>query len=61
VIVLVELGEPRGETPARRLQRLAEQRQAEAVVAIEADPQLKALIARFDGELDHSSIHPTDV
>jgi hypothetical protein len=44
-----------------RLNRLAAQRQAEAVDAIEGDPQLQALIARFDGELDHSSIHPTDV
>jgi hypothetical protein len=44
-----------------RLARLTEQRQAEAVVAIEGDPQLQALIARFDGELDHSSILPTDI
>jgi DNA polymerase III subunit gamma/tau len=59
--VSVELGEPRGETPAMRLNRLAEERQAQAVVAIETDPQLQALIARFDAELDHSSIRPTDV
>lgn len=61
VVVSVELGAPGGETPAMRMQRLAAIRQAEAVVAIEADPQLQALIARFDGELDRSSIHPTDV
>jgi DNA polymerase-3 subunit gamma/tau len=61
VTVSVELGAPSGETPAMRAQRLAAIRQAEAVVAIEADPQLQALIARFDGELDRSSIHPTDV
>lgn len=60
VSVSVVPGEPHGETPAMRLARLAEQRQAEAVVAIEGDPQLQALIARFDGELDHSSILPTD-
>ncbi|CAA0118585.1 DNA polymerase III subunit tau [Halioglobus japonicus] len=59
--VSVELGQPSGETPAMRLNRLAEERQAEAVVAIETDPQLQALIARFDAELDHSSIQPTDV
>ena len=59
--VSVELGEPRGETPAMRLNRMAEERQAQAVVAIETDPQLQALIARFDAELDHSSIRPTDV
>jgi hypothetical protein len=44
-----------------RLKRLAEKRQAEAVVAIDGDPQLQALIARFDGELDRSSIAPTDI
>lgn len=60
VTVSVELGAPSGETPAMRGQRLAALRQAEAVIAIEADPQLQALIARFDGELDRSSIHPTD-
>ena len=54
-------GQVRGETPAMRMARLAEQRQAEAVIAIEGDPQLQALINRFDGELDRSSIHPTDV
>jgi DNA polymerase-3 subunit gamma/tau len=61
VSVSVELGKPTAETPAMRVERLAQERQAEAVVAIEGDPQLQALIARFDGELDHSSIHPTDV
>jgi DNA polymerase-3 subunit gamma/tau len=60
VLVSVVPGEPQGETPAMRQARLAEQRQAEAIVAIEGDPQLQALIARFDGELDHSSILPTD-
>jgi len=49
------------ETPAMRTERLASLRQQEAVLAIEADQQLQALIARFDGELDRSSIVPTDV
>ena len=48
------------ETPAMRTARLASERQEEAVVAIEGDPQLQALISRFDGELDRSSIVPTD-
>lgn len=61
VTVSVLLGEPGSETPAMRLNRLAEERQAQAIVAIEGDPQLQALITRFDGELDRSSIHPTDV
>ena len=50
-----------GETPAMRTARLAEQRQAEAVASIESDRQLQTLINRFDGELDHSSIQPTDI
>jgi DNA polymerase-3 subunit gamma/tau len=61
VLVAIQPGELTGETPAMRLSRLAEVRQAEAVVAIEGDPQLQELITRFDGELDRSSIHPTDV
>ena len=58
--VTLEPGTVRSETPAMRAARLAAQRQAEAVVAIEEDPQVQALITRFDGELDRSSIHPTD-
>jgi DNA polymerase-3 subunit gamma/tau len=61
VAITLESGAVRGETPAMRTARLAAQRQAEAVVAIEEDPQVQALITRFDGELDHSSIHPIDV
>lgn len=49
------------ETPAMRTARLASERQEEAVIAIDGDPQLQALITRFDGELDRSSIVPTDV
>jgi DNA polymerase-3 subunit gamma/tau len=60
VAATITPGTVNGETPAMRTARMIEQRQAEAVVAIEGDPQLQALIARFDGELDQSSIHPTD-
>ena len=61
VSVSIVPGEVHAETPAMRLARLAQKRQAEAVIAIEGDPQLQALIKRFDGELDRSSIVPTDV
>lgn len=61
VSVSIVPGEVHEETPAMRLARLAQKRQAEAVIAIEGDPQLQALIRRFDGELDRSSIVPTDV
>ena len=58
--VSVCVGEIEGKTPAmhRAIQR--RERQAEAVAAIEDDPQLRRLIERFDGELDRNSIVPLD-
>jgi len=53
-------GEVGGETPAMRKARLVQERQLEAIAAIEGDPVLQKLIARFDGELDRSSITPKD-
>jgi DNA polymerase-3 subunit gamma/tau len=53
-------GEVQGETPAQRQARLRRERQQAAVATIEADPLLQELIARFDGELDRSSITPVD-
>ncbi len=58
--VVIAPGDFHGETPAMRRERLRRERQAEAVDAIEGDPQVQALMARFDGELDPSSILPTD-
>jgi len=60
VAVTIEPGEPASETPARRALRLLQERQQAAVASIEADPVLQDLIARFDGELDRSSITPVD-
>ena len=60
VSVTLEAGKVLSETPAMRETRLAEARQAEAVESIENDARLQALICRFDGELDRSSIHPMD-
>ena len=60
VTVSVIPGQVRGETPAARRSRLQRERQQHAIAAIEGDPRLQALIARFDGELDRSSIVPTD-
>lgn len=59
--VTVEKGAVSMETPAMRKLRLAQERQALAESEINSDPQLQALIARFDGELDPASIAPTDV
>ncbi len=56
----VAIGSVAGETPARRSERLREERQAEAVRAIEGDEQLKVLLSRFDGALDPTSITPND-
>jgi DNA polymerase-3 subunit gamma/tau len=59
--VCIVPGDVQRETPAMRQARLAQERQREAVASIEGDPQLQKLIARFDGELDRSSIVPTDM
>lgn len=53
-------GEVHSETPAMRGARQTQERQQEAVASIEGDPLLQKLIAQFDGELDRSSIVPTD-
>ncbi|MEM9257315.1 MAG: DNA polymerase III subunit gamma/tau [Pseudomonadota bacterium] len=60
VAVEVSMGRPSGETPAMRRERLAVERQREAERSIDDDPQVRALITRFDGELDRTSISPTD-
>ena len=58
--VAIVPGEVHTETPAIRKARLAQERQEQAVTSIESDPLLQKLITRFDGELDRSSIAPTD-
>jgi len=60
VRVSIELGSVSNETPAMRHTRKASERQQQAVDSIENDPRLQALMSRFDGELDRSSIVPTD-
>ncbi|GHD30285.1 DNA polymerase III subunit gamma/tau [Parahalioglobus pacificus] len=48
------------ETPAARRQRLIEERQHQAVSAIQQDALLQQLMQHFDGELDMDSIRPLD-
>ncbi|MFV0278372.1 MAG: DNA polymerase III subunit gamma/tau [Parahaliea sp.] len=60
VVVSITPGAITGETPAMRSERLAGERQQQAVTAIESDPVLQRLIERFDGELDRGSIVPLD-
>lgn len=58
--VSIEVGEPTAETPAMRTARAVKERQLQAVTEIESDQRLQALITRFDGVLDQSSIAPLD-
>jgi DNA polymerase-3 subunit gamma/tau len=57
--VMIEVGVPRYETPAARARRLLEERQAQALASIEADPKVQLLIDRFEGTLDRDSVTPT--
>ncbi len=47
-------------TPARERQRQADQRQAQAVAAIEGDPNIEAIRKTFDATLHPDSIRPLD-
>ncbi|MEP1472212.1 MAG: DNA polymerase III subunit gamma/tau [Halieaceae bacterium] len=60
VSISITPGEVQRETPARRTERLLEERQQQAVQDIECDELLQGLIKRFDGELDRASIMPLD-
>ena len=56
--VAISIGACATETPARRAQRLLDERQAQAVAAIEADPRVQLLMEQFGGTLDRASIAP---
>jgi DNA polymerase-3 subunit gamma/tau len=56
--VFMEVGVPRYETPASLARRLLEERQAQAVASIEADPKVQLLLERFEATLDRESITP---
>jgi DNA polymerase-3 subunit gamma/tau len=58
VVVFMEVGVPRYETPASRARRLLDERHAQAVASIEADPGVQLLLERFEGTLDRESITP---
>jgi DNA polymerase-3 subunit gamma/tau len=60
LVVAITPGEVRGETPAMRSERLRQERLSQAVAEIESDARLQSLMARFDAELDRSSITPLD-
>ncbi len=58
ITVVIEPGLPRYETPAQRARRLLEERQAQALQDIEADPRVKLLLERFEGSIDRDSVTP---
>ncbi len=47
-----EFGKPPQETPAERRSRLRAQRQAKAEAMLKADPNIRLLLAKFDGRLE---------
>jgi len=49
-----------GETPAEYQQRKRQERQVQAVQAIENDPNVQAIIANYDARIDLASIQPID-
>lgn len=58
--VEIVVGTIQAETPAARKQRLIEERQQQAVNAIEGDPKVNMLLQHFDGALDRESIKPIE-
>jgi DNA polymerase-3 subunit gamma/tau len=58
VTVGIEVGTTDSETPAEADSREQQERQAQAVIAIDNDEQIQALIQNFNGTLDRDSIAP---
>mgnify|MGYP000715253319 CR=1 FL=1 len=58
VRVAIEVGEIATVTPAQRNQAEKTERHAAAVVALEQDPFVRELIARFDATLEVASVKP---
>ena len=56
----MEIGFSELESPAARLARLKNERQAEAVLAMQSDSNVQALLKEFDAELNLDSIRPID-
>jgi DNA polymerase-3 subunit gamma/tau len=54
----VDVGDPGAETPARRRERIALERQQRAVAALQSDHNVQTLLEEFDGQLDLDSVRP---
>jgi DNA polymerase-3 subunit gamma/tau len=60
VTVKIQISKPNSETPAEEARRRAEERQAEAVEAIEQDQTVQAFKEKFNAQIDTSSIRPLE-
>ena len=58
--VRIQIGQPAGETPAAASKRKQQQRQDEAVRAIEQDVTVQAIKEKFNATVDAESIRPLD-
>jgi DNA polymerase-3 subunit gamma/tau len=56
--VAVELGAAVEKTPQQVRTRIKDERQAEAVAAIESDPFVRELVEQFGGQIDAATIQP---
>ena len=56
--VSIELGAAVEKTPQQVRTRIKDERQAEAVAAIESDPFVRELVEQFGGQIDASTIQP---
>ncbi|MDP3125685.1 MAG: DNA polymerase III subunit gamma/tau [Thiobacillus sp.] len=56
--VAIELGAAVEKTPQQVRTRIKDERQAEAVAAIESDPFVRELVEQFGGQIDASTIQP---
>jgi len=56
--LVISVEEHGRESPADALLREADERQREAVQAVEQDPVVQAMLETFDAEIDHNSIQP---
>jgi DNA polymerase-3 subunit gamma/tau len=57
--VSIELGAAVEKTPQQVRTRIKDERQAEAVAAIESDPFVRELVEQFGGQIDASTIQPS--
>lgn len=60
VAVIIQEGEPEGQTPVAFQARQAAERQESAVTAIKGDPVVQQIVDRFEGRVIEDSIQPLD-